>query len=356
MRRTLLLVGVAAFVASMPGLAGGQGRSGDRGREASAPDRSPRAGRGHGNGRQAERRAGPSRGRDDARPLDHRERRVEQALRQERREVDRARAQQASRRQRMAEAPEPRKVRPARLDRRDWRAWSGRPPRPDDRLRTWAVPYRPFPETRAAAARSSCPPGLARQNRFCLPPGQLRRARFIGRPLPIAARPYNVPARYAYRFVDGERLFYRYDAGSVFAFDRATGLVSRVVPLLSTGLFPGEPLPIGYDAYNLPIAYRPAYADTDEWIYRYDGDAIYRVDAESRLVDGIVALLTGSGGLGGLGVGDPLPAGYDVYNLPVDYRSTYVDRDDALFRYADGWIYQVDPRTRRVEAVISTLA
>ena len=74
------------------------------------------------------------------------------------------------------------------------------------------------------------------------------------------------------------------------------------------------------------------------------------------MVDGVAALLTsGVGGLGGLGVGDRLPLGYDVYNVPLDYRDRYVDGPDSWYRYADGSIYQVDPETQLIQAVISML-
>ena len=74
------------------------------------------------------------------------------------------------------------------------------------------------------------------------------------------------------------------------------------------------------------------------------------------MVDGIAALITaGVGGLGGLGVGDPLPVGYDAYNVPFAYRDTYYDTNDRMYRYADGAIYQVDPQTRLILDVISLL-
>ena len=45
-----------------------------------------------------------------------------------------------------------------------------------------------------------------------------------------------------------------------------------------------------------------------------------------------------------------LPASYGAYNVPLAYRSTYYDRDDAWYRYGDGFIYQVDPYSRRIDA------
>ena len=190
-----------------------------------------------------------------------------------------------------------------------------------------------------------------------MPPGQLRKARLIGQRLAIANLGYNVPERYRYRFVDDDRFFYRYgNDWTVYRFDRSTRLVSSIIPLSATGLFLGEPLPLGYQVYNVPFGYRNYYQDSDDYLYRYDRNAIYRVNTESMLVEGVVALLTGgTGGLGALGVGDRLPIGYDAYNVPFDYRDTYYDTGDSMYRYADGSIYQVDPQTRLIEAVISLL-
>lgn len=50
-----------------------------------------------------------------------------------------------------------------------------------------------------------------------------------------------------------------------------------------------------------------------------------------------------------------LPMGYDAYNVPFDYRDRYVDSDRSLYRYADGYIYQVDPTTRLIHAVIDAI-
>ncbi|MGZ8310434.1 MAG: hypothetical protein ACXWUR_00070 [Allosphingosinicella sp.] len=242
-------------------------------------------------------------------------------------------------------------------DRRDWNEWATRPALArarfdDDDVRVRTADHRP-----AGFRRPGCPPGLARQNVYCLPPGQLRRARHIGQPLAIAGWNYNVPQRYRYRFIDGDRYFYRYgNDGAVYRFNRGTNLVSSVIPLTSSGLAFGEPLPLGYEVYNLPLAYRPFYPDTADQLYRYDDNAIYRVNSDNMLVEGIAALLTsGAGGLGGLGIGDMLPSGYDAYNVPLDYRDTYHDTDESMYRYADGSIYEVDPQTRLIESVISLL-
>jgi len=45
-----------------------------------------------------------------------------------------------------------------------------------------------------------------------------------------------------------------------------------------------------------------------------------------------------------------------VYNVPYGYRDQYYDTPDALYRYSDGYVYQVDPETRLIAAAIELLA
>ena len=68
------------------------------------------------------------------------------------------------------------------------------------------------------------------------------------------------------------------------------------------------------------------------------------------MIDGIVALLAGD-----LNVGQRLPVGYDAYNVPLDYRDQYYDNDDYLYRYGDGNIYQVDAKTQIIQAIVEML-
>ena len=362
MRTLMLLAGAAALGFTMPPLAQGQGqgRGGGKGQAAHAQHQGGgqgRAERGRGHQQQArghERRGGQQargeRGRGNGqgaeRRLNREERRVERAIQQERRAV-----REARRDERRIERGRDDAARLVRIDdRRDWRGFV-------DRFDDDGVRLRGDRGRRLAIGPAGCPPGLAKQNAFCMPPGHFRRTQLIGQRLPFASLGYNIPNRYRYRFMDDDRFIYRYgNDGTVYRFDRTTGLVSSVIPLMSSGLFLGEPLPIGYDVYNVPFAYRRFYPDSDDYLYRYDDGAIYRVNAETRLVEGIVALLTGgAGGLGALGVGDRLPLGYDVYNVPFAYRDTYYDNDDWMYRYADGAIYQVDPETQLIAAVISLL-
>jgi hypothetical protein len=238
-----------------------------------------------------------------------------------------------------------------REERRDWGGWldgrgagrHGGEARERDRF-SFLRDGRPLP---VRVAQGGCPPGLAKQNAFCLPPGQLRRGQLIGQRID-RNRFGAVPHDWLYRFRDDDDFYYRADPdGFVYRVDRRSDLVSAIFPLLSTRLGIGEPLPLGYEVYNVPFAYRDDFVDSDDWLYRYDDNAIYRANPRTGLIDSVVALLTGSP----ISVGSQLPAGYDAYNLPTDYRDRYADDQDSLYRYADGGIYEVDPTTMLVRAL-----
>jgi len=354
MRKLMLLAGAAALGLTVPALAQGQGRGGGHGKGQGQAAHAQhqgggqdRAERGRGKGQQTQAARGHGNDARGARQLNREERRAERAIQQERRVVRDARRDGRVDRGRGD-------VRLARIeDGRDWRGWASRRLAVDSDV----VGLR---GRRLAIGPAGCPPGLAKQNAFCMPPGQLRhlqRAQLIGQRLPFSNLGYNIPDRYRYRFMDNDRFIYRYgNDGTVYRFDRGSGLVNSIFPLASSGLFMGQPLPIGYDVYNVPLAYRGYYPDSNDYLYRYDGNSIYRVNPETRLVEGIVALLTGgNGGLGALGVGDRLPMGYGAYNVPLAYRDTYYDNDQRMYRYADGAIYQVDPQTQLIQAIISLL-
>src|SRR3546814_3418409 len=76
-------------------------------------------------------------------------------------------------------------------------------------------------------------------------------------------------------------------------------------------------MPIGYDAYNVPYPYRDYYYDTDDAYYRYGDGGIFQVDPATGMIEAIVALLAGD-----LNIGQPLPTGYDAYNLPRSEEHT----------------------------------
>ena len=255
-----------------------------------------------------------------------------------------------------------------------------------------------------------CPPGLAKKNNGCLPPGQA--ARFIGQPLLAASRfaaldampnsfsnlfldnddyyyrygggyayrvdrsndlisgliplvgaaligqplgqnyinPYYQPSYYSAFYPNSQYDCHRYGYGYVYETDCATGMVEDVIPTYAYGYGVGQIMPASYSYYNVPYAYRSSFVDNDDYYYRYAPGAIYQVDRGTALISSVAALLTG-----GLSVGQQLPVGYSAYNVPMAYRSDYYDTPDAWYRYDNGYIYAVDPGTRMVRSVAYTI-
>ena len=255
-----------------------------------------------------------------------------------------------------------------------------------------------------------CPPGLAKKNNGCMPPGQA--AKFIGQPLVTATRfgaLAPLPRSFGNLFYDDDDYYYRYGGGYVYRVDRdrdfidgliplfgaamigrplssnfvnsyyqppyysafypnspydchqygygyiyetdcMTGLVEDVIPTYDYGYGVGQIMPASYSYYNVPYAYRSYFADNDDYYYRYAPGAIYQVDRGTALVSAVAALLTG-----GLTVGQQLPMGYSAYNVPLAYRSSYYDTPDAWYRYDNGYIYAVDPNTRLVRNIAYTI-
>ena len=116
-------------------------------------------------------------------------------------------------------------------------------------------------------------------------------------------------------------------------------------------LFGGNQWPSAYDDYRAPSYYGNYFGQNPDNRYYYADRTLFSVDPQDRRILGIAALLTGDD----ITVGQPLPRGYDVYNVPYAYRSRYPDGVDAMYRYSDGYVYQVDPKTRLVAAAIELL-
>jgi len=151
---------------------------------------------------------------------------------------------------------------------------------------------------------------------------------------------------------DNDRYYYRYDNnGYIYRVDRTNDMVAGLIPLLGGGFQVGQVLPAGYDVYNVPLQYRDQYFDNNDLMYRFGDNAIYQVDPETRMIQSVVALLTGQN----FNVGQRMPMGYDMYNVPTQYRDQYYDTDQYNYRYADGNIYRIDPTTQIVQAVIRAL-
>ena len=257
-----------------------------------------------------------------------------------------------------------------------------------------------------------CPPGLWAKNNGCMPPGQAQR--LLGAPL-AAVTGYTAlnafPTRLSYLYPDTQDYYYRYGDGYLYQVDRGTNLIASLLPLMAGGYLPGQYLPQSYMAsyvpnyygfnsfypdygddcnryangvvyevdcytgmiedviplyaggygvgqilpasyayYNVPYQYRTMYYDTPNYNYWYAPGAIYQYDPGTSMITSVAALLSP-----GFAVGQALPMGYDAYNVPYDYRATYYDTPNAWYRYNNGYIFQVDPATRLVTAIVASL-
>jgi hypothetical protein len=190
-----------------------------------------------------------------------------------------------------------------------------------------------------------CPPGLAKKHNGCMPPG-LAKARKDYR---VDYRSYDYrPSWFGYDgFGDGR---YRYGDGYLYRMNDA-GSILGYIPLLGGALSIGNQWPSYYEPVQVPDYYVDYYNLGAPGSYRYADDVLYRVDPQSDAITAIAALLTGDQ----FAVGQRMPAGYDVYNVPYEYRDRYYDTPQYDYRYADGYIYQVDPTTQLIAAAIQLL-
>ncbi|MGI8943115.1 MAG: hypothetical protein ACR2FJ_02575 [Qipengyuania sp.] len=186
-----------------------------------------------------------------------------------------------------------------------------------------------------------CPPGLAKKNPPCVPPGQAKqRDDFFGtsyRPSLFGLSGYG----------DGR---YYYDDGYLMRLGDG-GRIGGYIPLLGGALSIGNPWPSNYNSYSVPDYYADYYNLGDRNRYRYADNVLYRVDPETSVIQSIAALLTGDE----FAIGQPAPSGYQVYNVPYSSRDRYYDTPDAHYRYSDGYVYRIDPETQLVAAAIDLL-
>ncbi|WP_426037047.1 hypothetical protein [Brevundimonas sp. DC300-4] len=188
---------------------------------------------------------------------------------------------------------------------------------------------------------NGCPPGLAKKDNGCLPPGQARQ-------IERARDPYN-RYNYVWRTLGGDG-DYQYRDGYVYRTTPQGGLMGYL-PVLGGILSPGNTWPSQYAYQQPPQSLSQYYGLTDGAQYRYADGVLYRVDPQTSSIGQVAALLTGQQ----FNVGQRLPAGYDVYNVPYAYRNQYADSAQSQYRYNDGSVYQVDPTTQLVQAVIQLL-
>lgn len=183
---------------------------------------------------------------------------------------------------------------------------------------------------------NGCPPGLAWRDNGCLPPGQARRIERERDDWWWNRRDDDDSWRYS----DG----YAYRTGS-------DGALAGFIPLLAGALGLNNVWPTQYAYEPAPQYYSSYYGLDDGHDYRYADGVIYGIDPRTQRIDQVSALLTGDPWT----VGQRMPAGYDVYNVPYAYRDQYADGSDSLYRYNDGRVYQVDPTTQLVQAVIQLI-
>lgn len=322
----LLLAAPTAALADDPG--NGAGKGGER---------QERANRGGDNDRGGARgdRNGNGTGRDERRAERAQTRTVEVArareVRQERREDRREDRQEARQEARQDARREDR-----RDDRREFRreavrqTFQTRDGRP--------VVY--FVRERDRGLIAGCPPGLAKKDNGCLPPGQ---ARQIARA--AAADRYEWLWR-----TRGDDNRYRYENGYLYR-TNSQGSLLGYLPVLGGALAPGAVWPSQYAYQPAPAYYTGYYGLPQGRDYRYADGALYGVDPQTQRISQVAALLTGQN----LSVGQPMPNGYDVYNVPYAYRGQYADNANAMYRYNDGYVYQADPKTQLITAVIQLL-
>ena len=184
-----------------------------------------------------------------------------------------------------------------------------------------------------------CPPGLAKKNNGCQPPGLGKQRAPYGS--------FYQPSLFGLTGYD--RGDYFYDDG--YLLRRSGSNIAGYIPLLGGALAIGNQWPGSYGSRSLPDYYVDYYNLGGPQNYRYADDVIYRVDPTTSAIQSIAALLTGDQWT----VGQPMPRGYDVYNVPYAYRDRYYDTPEANYRYSDGYVYRVDPQTQLVAAAIDLL-
>jgi hypothetical protein len=334
MSKIILALGAAALAISAPVIAK---QGGDKGHGGGAKAGMQKAERGPGNGGQmkGERgKAGPAMrvtggGRGDDQARGGGDRKIEKARGNDRIEVARGNGRKDD------------DVRIVSSDKRDL----GRDVRGNDNLPILARSFGSL-----GGRYDNCPPGLDKKDNGCMPPGQARK--YLGAPIAQSFADKLVPNEYRRWYRDDEDHFYRSSDDYIYRVSRSNNLIDGLIPLFGGGGYyaMGDQWPQTYDFYNVPYQYRNYYGDTSDYRYRFGDGAIYRINSGSGVVDGIVALLAGD-----LGVGSKLPLGYDTYNVPFAYRDRYADTADNWYRYNDGYIYQVDPKTRLISAVIDAL-
>ena len=193
---------------------------------------------------------------------------------------------------------------------------------------------------------TGCPPGLAKKNNGCLPPGQAKKIARNDRQL-SQRRPYYDYLGWSPRYRNDD---YAYSDGYAYRTGGSNNLITAFLPLVGGALFQGNSWPQQYAADPVPDYYNSYYGGGAD-NYRYADNTLFGVNPQSNTITSIAGLLTGND----FTVGQRIPSGYDMYNVPYGYRDQYRDDAQSMYRYSDGYVYQVDPTTRLVQAAIQLL-
>jgi len=161
---------------------------------------------------------------------------------------------------------------------------------------------------------------------------------------------YGYNPGYGYNSGYGYNTCNRYANGVIYQVDCVTGMIIDVIPMYAGGYGVGQLLPSSYGYYNVPNQYRSLYYNTPDYNYWYAPGAIYQYDPGSSMITSVAALLSP-----GFTIGQQLPMGYSAYNVPYGYRDMYYDTPNAWYRYNNGYIYQVDPMTQLVTAIVASI-
>lgn len=186
-----------------------------------------------------------------------------------------------------------------------------------------------------------CPPGLAKKNNGCLPPGQARKL--------AGLNDQQIRwSRYSNWFSQNESSDWRYDQGYAYRVNSGSNVVQSVIPLLGGALFGGKAWPQGFTDYQVSPYHERFFGANADNAVRYANGALFGVDPKTQMIGSIVGLLTGDN----WNIGSPAPQGYELYNVPSSYRDQYADSADSAYRYNDGYVYEVDPTTQIVRKII----
>lgn len=186
-----------------------------------------------------------------------------------------------------------------------------------------------------------CPPGLAKKNNGCLPPGQARKL--------VGLNDQQIRwSRYSNWFSQNQSSDWYYDQGYAYRINPSSNLAQSIIPLLGGALFGGNAWPQGYTDYQVSPYHERFFGAGENNAVRYADGAVFGVDPKTQMIGSIIGLLTGDN----WNVGSPAPQGYDLYNVPSNYRDQYVDSENSAYRYNDGYVYEVDPTTQIVRKII----